>query len=586
MKLYKKELTLLLTLLMMLMSVVAAPAAGAVSASASMILLYLDKTEAFVNDEQYELSSPATIIDGSTFVPAKFLGDSMGFKVEWNDVTRTIHLSPPGYEIDMDVDNKKVTINGAEIPFDSVAAIVNGSLLVKLTWVADYMGAKYSYNEEFRRVEIIHFPTPEGIYVDQDSNSRPVAKFTTGKASYRLGEPVKYIDLSYDPDAEGLISYDWKGNKEVFFQPGKYPVTLTVTDTHGHVSKEFKSYVNVVDEPYLSEFEYPIYNKPVGSSIKADWGIIWSHFNKMPELSKKVTEVTDRTLLLSDSPEEFTEQGILYQDQINGKARLYADHINGTGKKMTMAIFATNNTDKPVTITTTNKGEVWPSVYANLIGSEASVDFLLNNVYDQKLTVPPHQSYVYAKLPDFYPGQGVNLFYDLETDGELQMSFVVAEKLTPTTLQQLHQLPYTGHVRGTFPISELQWNINATNFSKTSVVTIGDNKSDPFVKGYDVARKENVENGGNYGVVYKIHADKPRKMAVMMMAKGGVFKGPFKVNGEMIPVPYSGVVTAFDGVTLLARTTGDEDALDIEFTPPAGSAFPIDLIFYPLEDKK
>ena len=49
-------------------------------------------------------------------------------------------------------------------------------------------------------------------------------------------------------------------------------------------------------------------------------------------------------------------------------------------------------------------------------------------------------------------------------------------------------------------------------------------------------------NDGNYGVVYKIHADKPRKMAVMIMARGGVFKGPFKINGEIIPVPYSGVL--------------------------------------------
>lgn len=585
MKQFKKELTLLLALLMFVSSIAIAPVAGAVSASASMILLYLDKTDAFVNSEQVQLDAPATIIDGSTFVPAKFLGDSMGFKVEWSDATRTIHMTPSGYDIVLDVDNKKVTINGVETPFDKVASIVNGKLLVKLTWVADYMGAKYTYNGELRRVEIISFPAAEGIYVDQDSNSRPVAKFTTAKASYRLGEPVKYIDLSYDPDAEGLVSYDWKGKQEAFFQPGKYPVSLTVADAHGHVSKEFKSYVTVVDQQYLSEFEYPIYTKPIGSSIKADWGVIWAHFNQMPALTKKVTQETDRKLLVSDSPEEFTERGILYQDNINGKARLYADHINGTKQKMTMAIFATNNTDQAVTIKTTNKGEVYPSVYANLIGSEASVDFLLNNVYDQKLTIPPHQTYVYAKLPDFYPGQGVNLFYDVETDGELQMSFAVNEKLSTNSLKDLPLLPYTGHVRGTFPVSQINWDIDASSFTKTSVVSIGDNKTDPFVKGYDVMRKENVDNGGNYGVVYKMHINKPRKMAVMMMAKGGVFKGPFKVNGEMIPVPYSGVVTAFDGLTLLARTSGSED-LDIEFTPPAGSAFPIDLIFYPLEDKK
>jgi hypothetical protein len=46
--------------------------------------------------------------------------------------------------------------------------------------------------------------------------------------------------------------------------------------------------------------------------------------------------------------------------------------------------------------------------------------------------------------------------------------------------------------------------------------------------------------------------------------------------------PASGVISAFQSVQILARTTGTENSFDLEFTPPAGSAFPIDLIFYPL----
>ncbi|UUZ82747.1 hypothetical protein LJK88_01470 [Paenibacillus sp. P26] len=135
-------------------------------------------------------------------------------------------------------------------------------------------------------------------------------------------------------------------------------------------------------------------------------------------------------------------------------------------------------------------------------------------------------------------------------------------------------------------MSQVNWNIDATNFTKPSRIVIGDGKSDPFQPGYDVFRKQNVTNDGNYGVIYKIHADKPRKMAVMILAKGGIFKGPFKINGDIRLVPQSGVLTAFDGMQILAKTTGKEDSLDIEFSPPAGSAFPIDLIFYPLDDRE
>jgi PKD repeat protein len=586
MKLFKKEIALLLAMIVALSSFLLSPTAHAVSSSSSLILLYIDKADAFINEKQIQLEQPAKIIQEKTFVPAKFLGDAMGFDVQWDGATRTIHMAPSGYDINFDADHKKVTINGVDTPFETVAAIVNGKLMVKLTWVADYMGAHYTFNDELRRVEIIYTPHPAGIYVDKDSNSKPVAKFMTAKSTYRIGEPVKYVDLSYDPDAEGFVSYKWTGNKEAFFAPGTYPVSLQVTDGHGHVSEIFTSNVVVNNETYLNEVEYPIYTKPVGGFIKTNWTILWSHFNELPQLPKTVTENTSRKLLLSDSPEEFTEKGILYQDKVNGKARLYADHVNGTQQKMTMAILATNNTDKPITLSTTNKGEVWPSVYANLIGSEASVDFLIGNTYTDKMVVQPHKTFIYSQLPDFYPGQGVNLFYDIETDGELQMSFVVTDVLSQNTLKELPQLPYTGHVRGTFQVSELDWKVDASAFTSPSIITIGDNKTDPFVKGYDAMRKQDTDNGGNYGVVYKIHLDKPRKMTLMMLPIGGVFKGPFKINGEIMPVPTSGVITAFDGMQVLARTTGSEDSLEIEFTPPAGSAFPINLIFYPLEDKK
>jgi hypothetical protein len=585
MKQLKRELSLCMLICLLWLTLGTPLAQASVSSSTTYILLYVDQADAFVNDKQVTLDAPATIIHDKMFVPAKFLGDAMGMKVEWNATTRDILMVTPGYNIVLNADKKSVWINGLMTPFDDVAAIVNGRLMVKLTWLADYMGARYTYNDELRRVEIIYTKQPSSLYNQQTNNSRPVAKFTFAKPTYRIGEPVKYVDLSYDPDAEGIVKYEWSGKQEAFFEPGTYPISLTVWDKNNNKSETYTRNLVIEDKVYLSALEYPIYMKPPGSYIKTDWSTLWGHFWELPELPKAVSSDSSRTLLVSDSPEEFTQKGILYQDKVNGKARLYADHINGTQDKLTLAILATNTTDKPVTIKTTNKGEVWPSVYANLIGNEATVDFLMNDPVNDTLTVPPNQTFIYKQFPDFYPGQGVNLFYDVETNGEIQFSFVATDTVTQTTLQTLPLLPFNGHVRGTFPVSEVRWDIDATSFTQPSRLIIGDGKTDPFQQGYDPMRKQQVLNEGNYGVVYKIHAPKPRKMAVMILAKGGVFKGPFKINGEIRLVPESGVLTAFDGMQILARTTGTEEALDIEFSPPAGSAFPIDLIFYPLEDK-
>ncbi|WP_168119041.1 copper amine oxidase N-terminal domain-containing protein [Paenibacillus sp. HB172176] len=556
-----------------------------ITSGTNYVIFYLDKAEAFLNGEQITLDAPATIRAGRSYVPAKFLGDAFGMKVEWQPETRNIVMETPTTEILLNSDNKSAWVNGISYPFDDVAMIVNDRLLIKLTWLSDYMGATYTYNSELRRVDIIHVDKPAGNYDPTSNNSKPVAKFTFGKPTYQIGEPIDYINLSYDPDAEGIVM-NWEGNEEAFFKAGTYPITLTVKDKNGNTSAPFTRELVIEDKIYLTEDQFPIYTKPVGSYIPTDWSTLYNHYFNLANLPKTVTEDKSRTLLISDSPETFTETGILYQDKINGKGRLYADHLNGTEEKVGFAILATNDTDEPVTIHTTRKGEVFPSLYAHLIGSEAMVDFLVDDTTDRTMVVPPGQTFIYKQFPDFYPGQGVNLMYDVETDGEITFTFAAADTVS-ASMTELNKLPFSGHIRGTFPIDGFDWQVDVSEqgLQKPMNLVIGDGILDPFQKGFDPQRGTEATLSGNFGTVYHIHSDKPRKMAILLLAKGGAFKGPFKINGELIKVPNSGVLTAFDGMIMLYKTTGKEDALDIDFSPPAGSAFPINLVFYPLDER-
>jgi hypothetical protein len=580
-----------LVMVLLTLNVVSTQATAGIASTTMTIYLNENQPTAVVDGSKFDLDTPGALKDGSKwFVPLKFLSDQMGFEVMWNSKTNRVEIGSSRAKIEVDLVNNAVYVNGALIPYDSAAKLFNERLMVSDTWLYDYFGAKYTYNQADKRIEVTYVKRPPALTNDANSNSKPVARFTFGKPVYRIGEPVKYIDLSYDPDAEGL-SYTWTGNNEAFYKPGKYLVTLKVTDGKGKVSDMYSRYIEIENKTmFATDLQRQLYTAPVNSFIKTDWPMLYAHFLEIPELPKKVTEDRSRTLLMSDSPETFKQKGILYQDVVNGKARLYADHMNGMDEKVQFVIMATNSGTKPVTIRTTNKGEVYPSIYAQLIGHEASVEFLLNDKYDDKLTIPAGQTRAYIQMPDFQPGQGVNVFYDVETDGPIQFSFMAMDAVieTPTSLYSMlyAPLPFDGHVRGTFPVSEKRWDIDASSFTKPSRLVFGDNKSDPFQPGYDVFRKENVYEDGNYGVVYKIHADKPRRMVVMLLARGGAFKGPFKFNGEFVLAPPSGVITAFDRMQVLYRTDGTEPSLDIEFTPPAGSAFPMDLIFYPLDEVK
>ncbi len=57
------------------------------------IILQIGNTVAKVNDEDTTLDVAATIVEGRTMVPARFISESLGCKVGWDDATKTVIIS-------------------------------------------------------------------------------------------------------------------------------------------------------------------------------------------------------------------------------------------------------------------------------------------------------------------------------------------------------------------------------------------------------------------------------------------------------------------------------------------------------------
>lgn len=566
-----------------------ASAADAPVPESRSLLLYYGKSEAFLNGTKLALEAPVVQINNRTYLPAASLPSLLGVPVEWDATTGSVQVTTPTAFIQLQLAAKQLRVNGKMENFEQAAFLLNDRLYVELSWLNRFIGFKATVNEQLQRVELLYIKRAEAgsLFNDTMPNTKPVARFSVNKKSYRMGEPIIYSNTSYDPDGDTIKNVEWTGKAEAIFQPGLFKVSLSVTDSKGTVSEPFSYNVEIVDEPYLDEFEYKVYHEPVGTYVKEEEATLRAYLRGIPQLPNIATLEKDRPLIVSDSPETFTEKGFLYQEKVNGKARLYADHVNGMKEKVQFAIIVRNpSPDKPVTIKTTRHGEVHPSIYANLIGNEASIEFLQSDSSPESITVAPYQTMYYKKMPEFYPDQGMNVMYDVETSGEVYFSFVAMDAGAGIeSVGMYKQLDYTGNVRGTFDGSDVSWNVDLTGLKKPSSLAIGDGTSDQFVTGVDAYVKEHSLNLGNYGVVYKIHMDHPPKMALLLLPRGGVFRGPFEINGSIVQAPPSGIMMDYQGYTILARTDGTEPSLDIEFTPAAGSAFPVDVIFYPLEDK-
>jgi beta-lactamase superfamily II metal-dependent hydrolase len=61
--------------------------------SGSKIELPVNQKTAKKNDQEIQLDVPATIIDGRTLVPARFVAESLGCNVDWDGISRTVIVS-------------------------------------------------------------------------------------------------------------------------------------------------------------------------------------------------------------------------------------------------------------------------------------------------------------------------------------------------------------------------------------------------------------------------------------------------------------------------------------------------------------
>lgn len=153
--------------------------------------LYVDQAQAFVDGTPVPLTSPATVVNGKMYVPVKFLGDTFGFPVEYNSETNSILVNAGSTEIYIDLAARTALIDGLPQPFEPTFLIINDKLMAQLTWMMDRIGAQYNYDGQLNRVEVLYVPYNAELPAGDD---KPVAKFTFGKPSYKMGEKIQYID--------------------------------------------------------------------------------------------------------------------------------------------------------------------------------------------------------------------------------------------------------------------------------------------------------------------------------------------------------------------------------------------------------
>lgn len=200
-------LGLLLGWLMMAQAVTAATQDEKIQLTGQAIVLHLDSPIAHVMDKTITLSTPPMLLDDRTYVPARFLAEQFGWRVEWHHQEKIAHIYDAALHVTVDFMQQTASVNAQPQPFGDFARLVNEQLFLPLRWFAEQSGAIVHYDAG--RIEI--WPYHEHEQARDPHTYLPIAKFHLPATTVKIGEPLQRHDLSYDPAGEGIVSRTYTG---------------------------------------------------------------------------------------------------------------------------------------------------------------------------------------------------------------------------------------------------------------------------------------------------------------------------------------------------------------------------------------
>lgn len=322
----------------------------------------------------------------------------------------------------------------------------------------------------------------------------------------------------------------------------------------------------------------------------------------MAELPVTVTEQNGK-LLLSDSPEMVTADGITYQDTVTGNARLFFHHVNDTKELKKIVVLLVNESDKAADVMVGKYGLGGPGFDYLEVGKDALMKYL-NQEEFAFLEVPAHGTILLEQdlnEKPVAPGALVNGIYDIETQSPIKVVVMMlpADAKPAEFLSKAKVLPADSlRLRGTFPgMDRLLVPSQVYNSLNDGVmaITLADNKLDTYVSGIDATDGSTTVNYGNYGVMYKLFLPTAfnQNYAVYLNPRGGEFAGGMKVkyrhqDESILAVPadklFFGSKTVKD-LSYLGDFAGGQ-SLWLTFSPPGASNLPVKLILAPSTKNK
>lgn len=118
----------------------------------------------YLDGSSVKLPEPITLKNNVVMVPIRVVSETLGYKVDWDKNARLVVIYGDNKRIELKIDSKKATMNGKEVVLDQPAFISGGSTLVPLRFVGESLGLTVDWDNTAKAVYL--FTPDGGTSVD------------------------------------------------------------------------------------------------------------------------------------------------------------------------------------------------------------------------------------------------------------------------------------------------------------------------------------------------------------------------------------------------------------------------------------
>lgn len=149
----------------------------------------------FVDTTQIKFQVQPIMIGGTTLVQFRPLFEAMGLTVKWDAKSRTVSGSKEGLAISLRLDDPKATVNGKQVQLSQSAQIVNGSTMVPLRFIGESTGAIVYWDRVNREITVFTESLLNQLGITKEEMLKRLEEYTAKQQDPSAPSSANPVDL-------------------------------------------------------------------------------------------------------------------------------------------------------------------------------------------------------------------------------------------------------------------------------------------------------------------------------------------------------------------------------------------------------